>query len=188
MYRWTDGDGIEHFADDLATVPPVHRPKKPAGNELREASYDGGLSGVRVSRIQILGQGIFKVKKAGRYGARTMSGEVSTGSFLEIQERTTTIPAKLGIAFGISYSVLGGPPDGRADLVIRVLSPPLHNPVTGETSSEQSWASSKRMNQPTEDLYIFEEPWELVTGKWTIQVMYKDMLLGQRSFSVVRAK
>lgn len=185
-YQWTDRDGTTHFTDDIAKVPLSQRPKirNDRTTEPNVTFQDGGYSGIRVYGINIVEQGIYSASPVGAYPANTMSSDVKITTNARLQKRTSEVKAKLGTIFGITYVVNGTPSDGRADITVKVISPPLNDPASNEKSTEQSWVAPKELNQTTHDFYVFEKPWELVPGIWTFSIYYRNKFLDSRSFEV----
>lgn len=97
-----------------------------------------------------------------------------------------TIQAKVGTRFGIHVLVKG---EGNGlvlyDLVTRVTHPPLTNPTTQKTSTVDEWQSPMNFGIPRFAGWQFEEEWELIPGKWTIEILHKNTSVASKEFNVV---
>jgi hypothetical protein len=70
---------------------------------------------------------------------------------------------------------------------IRWIHPKLVNPSSGQASESEEYPSQRWLGKVEPTGYTFEHAWELVPGKWTIQVVYDSKVLVEKSFDVVVA-
>jgi hypothetical protein len=102
-------------------------------------------------------------------------------------ETTTTIPAELGVKFGIRYRVIGDP-DGQRVTIRKSLLYPL--PGVKAPNAPRPLLRSDDPIAPTigeigYSGFEFDDPWELVPGVWTIQLWQGTRLLTEQRFNVV---
>lgn len=102
-------------------------------------------------------------------------------------ERTTDVSAGIGTNFGFRYLLSDWRGrEGKVGVTIRVIHPePLRDPATGKSFAVSEWRQEvplKRVNWNTG--WVFEHDWELVPGKWTIQLYAEDALLLEKDFNV----
>lgn len=100
---------------------------------------------------------------------------------------TTQIPAKLGVTFGIQYRLLGEP----AGVTVTVRRE-THYPSPGATppgASVPLLVSTKEvkrtLNLVATQTYTLEEDWEVLPGKWRLEVWSGDRKLGGQEFTLV---
>jgi len=115
----------------------------------------------------------------------TAAGKRRISEDAEILENTTQIPATIGKGFGIRY-VINGKPDGRQiNIRVKVAHPPMKNPEKEKAVTISEYTRKAKIGTIIWNDYTFDEEWELVTGKWTIQIYYKDQKLLEKTFTVI---
>jgi hypothetical protein len=80
------------------------------------------------------------------------------------------IEAKLGTRFGIQVVVTAA----RlwvVPLVTRVTHPEIRNPASGRSASVDQWESPMNSGIPRYAGWRFDKPWELVPGRWRIEIL-----------------
>jgi len=101
-------------------------------------------------------------------------------------QSTTDIPGRENLNFGFRYSLhCEGYNPEEVPVTIRVLHPKMQNPTSKVELTVSEWgdnAWTSYLNYHTG--FLFNEPWEIVTGDWTIQVLFKGRKLAEKSFSV----
>ena len=108
---------------------------------------------------------------------------------IEPVQQTQRIPAMIGTRFGLAY-VLKGEPEGTVVPVQafwRFPAKGLNNPETRTTTFE--WKTPElqcRLEQKPFCLmgYPLQHPWELVPGKWTIEIWAEGAKLVEASFDL----
>ena len=72
-------------------------------------------------------------------------------------------------------------------MTVRVLHPvPLRDPESGRSIAVSEWQQRLPLGQVNWNSgWNFEYPWELVLGRWTIQLHGKSGLLLEKHFEVV---
>jgi len=98
---------------------------------------------------------------------------------------TDVVVAEVGGWFGIKVLVHGPPSFDTVPLRIRVLHPPFRNPASGELSEREEWDAEMNIGIPRFAGWSFGEPWELVPGRWTMQVLDGDEVVAELGFEVV---
>jgi hypothetical protein len=99
-------------------------------------------------------------------------------------EKTLTIPAELGIVFGVKYIPVSSEPDETIIRFKSIIHHPVLNPPDGESFSittEQKWCYG---NQSNFDFYEFEQAWEIQKGTWTFQIVDGDKILYEQEFTI----
>jgi len=102
--------------------------------------------------------------------------------------KTTSIPARRGVGFGIEYRVRGAPTDATVPLRSVTIFPAggLRNPKTGETVPRNEYIEEKAIGALLLKGYTLDEDWEVVPGTWTFQVWFGDQMLAEKSFTVTK--
>ena len=123
---------------------------------------------------------------------QTVHGHVNVMDELEDPKFKPGCPevlAKIGTRFGIQVLVHG---KIRGDIVneltTRVTHPPITNPVTEKTSTTDEWQSPMNIGIPRFAGWVFEESWEMVPGKWKIEILSKGTSLVSKEFNVETEK
>lgn len=111
-----------------------------------------------------------------------------TATNVRLAASTTTIPAQLGVRFGVRFRV-AGTPDGASITLKRVwICPPpgLRSPNASQPilRMEDQYPTTIGATRYTE--YRFDDPWELVPGTWTLEMWDGNRRLLSQSFTVVR--
>jgi len=70
-------------------------------------------------------------------------------------------------------------------ITMRMIHPELTDPKTGRRFSESTWADKMYLHDQNLARWYFGEKYELVTGRWTLELLYKDQVLAKKSFKVV---
>ena len=143
-------------------------------------------SAPNVTSAEIVEYGVFeKISSRGQIKTEgVLSGEVEKGVQTRLKEQTSTIVAALGTSFGIRVRLTGNPSGEMVNCSIRWIHPKLTNPSSGQTSEQDQWQSLVPIGYPGSAGYTFDNPWELVPGKWTIQVIYESKVLAEKTFNV----
>lgn len=142
---------------------------------------------VSVTRAELQEYGVFKEEVTGKTdNPTTVSGYINRTSSQKLVTSTDQIEGKLQVSFGITYVVEGRPKDGEIELSIKLSHPPMTNPATGETSTVEENPAESTIGGPNYDGFTFEQPWEIVPGKWTFEVYHEGRLLLEKSFTVTK--
>ena len=118
----------------------------------------------------------------------TAMGRTNQLSGVEKLEATTTVPARLGVSFGLEYR-LTGEREGDAATIQIVEVPPkagLLNPATQKRVHRESWRPSIVLVGATAIVgYKLEHDWEVVPGLWRFEIWQAGHKLAQQSFCLV---
>jgi hypothetical protein len=145
-------------------------------------------SAANVTGAEVLEYGVFaKVTSVGpRKDEGSVTGQVDQVPEARLKEKTTTIEAALGTSFGILVKVTGDPPGELLNCSIRWI-PPLTNPVSGKTTERNEIQNQQMIGRPQATGYTFENAWEMVPGKWTVQLVYNSKVIAEKTFDIVLA-
>ena len=149
---------------------------------LGTASFAANVTGA-----EIVEYGVFdKIRSVGpRKDEGSVTGQVDQVPEVRLKEQTTTVVAALGTSFGIMVKVTGDPPGELLNCSIRWIHPPLTNPTSGKTTERDEIRSEQRIGRSQPTGYTFENAWELVSGNWTVQLIYNSRVLAEKTFNVV---
>lgn len=133
--------------------------------------------------VEILDHGLVRTARlGGSLPEETPAGKVVTASGASIAETTGTIPARIGVQFGILFLAAG-----IAEETVEVVwqAPPLTNPEQQRTYT--TWKYPFRVSRDKPDLigYRFDAEWELVPGEWTVRIQHAGRVLAEQSFEVL---
>ena len=99
---------------------------------------------------------------------------------LEIRIETDKVTASIGTSFGIRFKLKGNKGE-KVVITTRILSPGLIRPdSTGETRVMEEWADDRVVGKESYAGFIFLDAYQLVPGKWTIQLLHKEKKLAEK--------
>jgi hypothetical protein len=139
-------------------------------------------------RAVLLESGIFRIDGpvTDEPAANTAAGRISEHEGARLLEATDRVKAKLGMSFGIRYR-LDGVKDGEVtDLQMRTLHPPMQGPSgKPQTRSTASTVVDGAGGVAEGDvIYTLSEPFEVLPGRWTFQLLYKGSVILSKDFTV----
>jgi hypothetical protein len=111
----------------------------------------------------------------------------------EVREHTDRIEGIVGNRFGLLFcaearEVPGDEDDESTDdlapIHIRVLHPPARNPATGQTIDRDEWDAPANLSITRFTGWRFDEPWEIVPGKWTIEILQHGTVMARKEFII----
>ncbi|HEY6085865.1 MAG TPA: DUF3859 domain-containing protein [Nitrospira sp.] len=144
---------------------------------------------VNVSGVQILSHGIYAVGEPSKTVVDNSGvGHRSLGGRPHLIATTTRVPAKLGVHFGFEFK-MNGTPSGESISYRQEVHYPLPGAnVPGGTAplAMSSATYPATLNRTSYTGYALTDPWELIPGKWLIQVWVGDKKLAEQAFYVTR--
>jgi len=150
------------------------------------ASKHGYASDPARLRIDLLEHGIYSVAKTNCHRDEQSIERCDRGDMRHVST-TWTIPARHEVEFGLKYRVTGGPKQGTLTLKRLWLLPGSGFLPPGKEPIKQLVRFDK---VPTGGVvlasYGFDDPWELVTGPWTLEIWDGDNKLFSQTFKVVK--
>lgn len=146
-----------------------------------------GAQDVNIQGLEIVSYGIYTADKAGT--RRDANGVLTTNiDNIRISAATRTVPAQIGVKFGLQYKVVGTPAGAPVQLREVVIYPPggIHPPGKDTLISVAADVSVKIGTEMRSDFYGFDDSWELVPGTWTFQIWRGTHRLAEQKFTVVK--
>jgi hypothetical protein len=142
----------------------------------------------QVRGIEVTEYGIYAVEKSDCHRDQQGIERCSRGN-IRHAATTWTVPANIGVEFGLRYRVVGAPPGARLTIKrVWLLPKPGFRPPSGPAIDHLDRADAVFAGEDTLVTYGFDDPWELVPGHWTIRFYYDDRLIGEREFTMVTPK
>jgi len=141
-------------------------------------------------QVRLVDEGVYQSRGSLR---EHRADNTVTGVVREIDSKVLVQPgqvvdAKLGRSFGFRYFLdCEGGKDLSVPMTVRVRHPPLRKPGTQKAETISTWDNDAWGNHSRPNIhsgYRFDEPWEMVPGRWTIQVVHRDRVLLERHFDV----
>ena len=133
--------------------------------------------------------GLFRAQIVGTVEQpNTAIGRTNQLAGVEKLETTTTVPARLGVSFGLEYRLSGAAEDGAATVQVVVIPPKagLLNPATQRRVYRETWRpSSVLIGASTVIGYRLEHEWEIIPGLWKFEIWQGEHKLGEQSFCLV---
>jgi Domain of unknown function (DUF3859) len=147
----------------------------------------GTVQAQKVTGAEILEYGTLKkVVSAGRIDSpNTIAGKANYAIAEQLVQMTSTINASIGTTFGILVKLLGEPEAAVVTAHFRCTHPRLTDPASLHTGEIDEWDSPRPIGTPRYVSYTFDYEWELVPGKWTLQVLQDGKVLAEKTFYVV---
>jgi Domain of unknown function (DUF3859) len=143
----------------------------------------------QIERIDIAGKGIYQVT-VGKLtpDKQSPTGMVASVKNVKLVEETTTVPARIGLEFGIQYAIVGVPKGAKVPIRIVNVYPKqgLRNPKTRKTVRRAEIVRNKVIGELNYAGYAFENKWEIVPGVWKFELWHKNRKLAEQSFTVTR--
>jgi len=142
-----------------------------------------------VSRIEIFDAGIYSIQLGEKIDAPgAVTGKTQIVRNPVLVERTTRIPARIGMNFGFNFHVLGQPENGTVTLRQVVRFPPggVRNPKTGKVHEVSEVDRPSIIGGVRYRGYSFDEEWETVPGKWVFEFWYEGKMIASQTFEVVK--
>ena len=100
---------------------------------------------------------------------------------------TWTVPANIGVEFGLRYRIVGRPRNAKISIRrVWLLPGGGFQPPSGKSIDHIDRVDTVEIGQSTLMSYGFDDAWELVPGPWVVKFFYNDRELGQRTFTVVK--
>jgi hypothetical protein len=138
-----------------------------------------------VSGAEIADYGIYRRSSKGEVNApETNVGHIHAVASVELVQRTEQIPATLDTSFGIRYRVSGNPNGAIIQGTVNVIHPETKNPESGKTTAVDQWPFTAKLGKLKYTGWHFDHLWELVPGKWTIQLIYRGKVIAEKQFEV----
>ena len=153
------------------------------GGSAGTQTQSGGLEGV-----DVIAAGIYKLGATKEIKDRTISTGQRTVANTTLVRRTTNIPAKPEMVFGIDIHILGKPA-GRSvplHIVWRYPQPGLKNPATGTAKLSDEYDETRKLDETTTYYWTLGPDWTLVPGEWVIEIWSSDKMLAKQTFQLQR--
>jgi hypothetical protein len=99
---------------------------------------------------------------------------------------TDRIPARLGVRFGVGFTIRGTPAGQEVEGRRVWRFPPMTNPATGITLSRSTNAINCRLGEPCFSGQFLANEFELVPGTWSVEIWVGDTKLLEQSFTLYR--
>ena len=144
----------------------------------------GAAQAQTVDRLEITDFGTYKVEPGNkRENAEGLKTTIARR--VEHLESTTTIPARIGISFGVRYKIVGEPDNAEVTLR-KVISfpPPGLQPSRGKIMPQSESKVETMIGETAADLYTLEDNFELVPGVWTVELWDGERKLLTQSFTL----
>ena len=141
-----------------------------------------------IQRIDVTEVGIFRTETTAVEAAPgTATGRVQKVINRKLVRATTTIPARLGVNFGIQYDIVGrAGASATLKVVWLIPQPGIRNPKTGNTTVRDVFDRSSIVGSTNNfSGFSFTHAWEIVTGTWAVEIWDGNRKLASQSFNVV---
>ncbi|HEX3068832.1 MAG TPA: DUF3859 domain-containing protein [Thermoanaerobaculia bacterium] len=198
------GHDLKNGRNYLVLLRPEAGSRNAIENGLRPDLTDEEIVGILyipplADSVQIVDFGTFAVEP--EQDPRRTAPETSIGFLHEVpaletpavREHTDRITGIVGSRFGLLFCAearevpgdkAGESTDDLAPIHIRVIHPPARNPATGQTTDRDEWDAPANLGITRFTGWRFDEPWEIVPGKWTIEILQQGTVMARKEFIV----
>jgi hypothetical protein len=123
-----------------------------------------------------------------RKGHGLPAGAVASPVTFTNIEKTSTVPARVGVEFGLEYKIVGEPSGAEVTLEFVNTYPGagLADPNSPEPLRESRFKKMKPIGKVLYFGYGFENDWELVPGTWTFEIWSDGRKLAEEKFTVIK--
>jgi uncharacterized protein DUF3859 len=141
-----------------------------------------------VDRIEIIEFGLYDLKTVNKVDAPAIASGTLATTEGKLTKRTTTIPARLGVAFGYTFKIYGSPQGAPVTLrdINIVPEPGLRNPKTGSPVYREESNYTRKIGDTVRSDYQLSYDWTLVPGKWVFQLWVGDRKMAEQIFTLVK--
>ncbi|HLH87249.1 MAG TPA: DUF3859 domain-containing protein [Xanthobacteraceae bacterium] len=141
-----------------------------------------------VDRIEIVEYGLYDLKTIKKVDSPSIASGLLVVTEGSLMKQTTTIPAKLGVAFGYTVKIHGSPEGGTVTVrdINIVPEPGLHNPKTGHVVYREEATYTRKIGETFRSDYQLSYDWTLVPGKWVFQLWIDNRKMAEQIFTLVK--
>lgn len=140
-----------------------------------------------ISAVEILGYGTVEFRSTkSRIGHSNESMAVDGVDGVRLLNHTSEIPGVLSTEFGILYKI-NSTPKGALFEVTSVIRFPDGGLIDEKGKVYEQTTETFRIPIGETSFYGFgfDEPWEIIPGKWVIQIWHKNSRLVQKTFNIL---
>jgi hypothetical protein len=136
--------------------------------------------------VEVVREGQFEVLGDPEMSAapETAAGKVGSHDSVQLISESKTLKAVRGATFGFTYLIKGVPDGEMSRFEMRALHPPMTGP-SGKTTTESRVDTQVFGEQGVavnDIIYVLAEPFEVLPGNWTLQLLYKGKAVVSRQF------
>jgi len=141
---------------------------------------------------KITDYGIYTIIKKGRKlaDADSTAGYSRRGAKVEPSIRAHDIPLKKGITFGFRWEATGFLWGVPTKMYHRIKHPPTQKPDGRITTGFEEPFTAMPRNGKVKGGYGYRltEKWELLPGKWSIELIFDEKILAKQTFTIIDNK
>ena len=137
----------------------------------------------RIDHIEFTEYGIYTVDREIQ-GRDALGINKASASNIRHAATLRTIPAQIGTTFGFRYKLLGKPYDAPIDLrkIVIFPAPGLIPSPSSTPIAQDEFILNTRIGHTSYASYTLEDSFELVPGKWIIEIWHGGQKLATQSF------
>ncbi len=139
-------------------------------------------------KVQILEEGVFGKPQGivNLPAPGTAAGKKGEHDEVRLLVATRRLKAELGATFGFRYKLTGMPRNKEMLLEMRAVHPPMKGPggKTSEISVAPIEVFSTDGSYEDDIIYTLAEPFEVLPGRWLLQITYQGKQLMSREFTL----
>ena len=138
----------------------------------------------QIQKVVIFENGIYRAQSSRPSSHTSTIGPVSALQNIQLLERTTTVPARRLVRFGVRYVVNGSPRRASVELrmITRFPDEGLLDPHSRQRHFMHEYKMPVQIGIPGYRDYHLDEEWEVVPGRWVFEFWIDNRKLGQQEF------
>ena len=136
---------------------------------------------------EVMESGVYAIRRIGTIRDENMPGEQwHVGRQFMLVSATNRIPASVGLTFGFRCKIKGETKGKQVFIRAVHLFPEagLQDPKADRPKTRSEYKSPAVVGAEMLPTYTFDHEWELVPGKWIIQMWHQDKKLAEKTFDV----
>lgn len=140
----------------------------------------------RIDRIDIVEYGIYTADKQ---ACHRDDQDIERCDRVNVRHAATTwtVPAQLGVEFGLKYRVIGAPSGVKVVMKRDWLLPePGFHPPGSQPINRLDRTDTGTIGDVIFVSYGFDDPWELVPGPWVLEIWYSGRKITSQTFTIVK--
>jgi hypothetical protein len=179
---------VRRAKNDLAATAAAALQKDPTPTMGSAPEVGGRHRASKGQIVEIISSGIFSsipIPGLKVSSPRTIDRETRAVRSLRLIKETDVVPVRVHTAFGFKFRVSSIGLHEQMFVTVKLRHPPLMAPGVAHPVTEQEWEVPVSFFADNMAIWNSDHAWEIVPGKWTFQLFYKDLLLAEKTFTLV---
>lgn len=179
---------VQSAKDNLAATAAAALQKDPASTMASVPEVGSRHRAYKGQILEIISSGIFSVVPVpGQQisAPRTIDRHCRGIRSSRLVKATDVVPVRVHTAFGLKFMMSNIGLQEEMSITVKIRHPPLMPPGAAHPVTEQEWEVPVAYFAANTAIWNSDYAWEIAPGKWTFQLIYKDLLLAEKTFTLV---